>query len=680
MPLNSTQPRQAWISSDNDPDSLSEGPWLEFVNPLLAVIAEQVRRDPEYIQDDNPLLSSHLLLLNAIDNNNDQDSCILFKGHIGSGKTSFIDYWIRSSLTGLRGRSLVEDGLVEEIRWNEGNLEDRYASIAQGMACRLYEHGRKSLAVNARSLFHDAFVKRVLDIRDRKFATTLDPEKFLEGFTNQSESFLKIYPGLNGVLHLAAVVSSLCETTGKSTWLILDNVDLLGLEVQRKLFSFADTVRRDVLDKCQTSEWQCRLCVMTVVRHETAQHHKSGAFLGFDSIDFPPPALRKIAMSKVRKAIEKETRNYDRLKVPIGFQIGGRSFSNWHEFGIELIKKIDLAVAIASKKQNDSWHNAIVSHNARRFFNHWTRIILSKIAASEWLFSDGGGRSGYNEYERLLFRGGRPEYPGMSKFNPAAENSEGPLFVNLFHLNLRPFASRKEAFSLLWAPIRLLQYVNYQCKNPRRLDEVIRDLARFYDKEYILACITFCIWARLIDETESGARNIGNAIDWRAVKLEGDLKNYRIVATNTTELYADELLIDFNFVSSVSVVSLIDTDKIRDRSVPLTRMRAVPLVYRFSILEKFYETLLVGMIENLRSWKAHGSIEVFEQTWMPAIKVARPWLDGIQNTVSALEGISGSTESSAGNVSRVAKEAAENLTRLRKSGFNQISNFISVQK
>ena len=217
MTLHSNLPTQAWLPSENDPEDKYEGPWLQFVGPLLDVVAERVLGDTEYVADEAPELQSLLSLFNAIDKDDLADACILFKGHAGSGKTSFLSHWIESSQHGLRARALVEDALIEGVRWSDSNLESEHATIAQGMACRLYEHGRKFLSEQERIAFEQHFVARVLDLRARKFATTLQPDKFIEGFVNQSDDFRSMYSGLNGVLHLAAVVSSFSAVTSKTT-------------------------------------------------------------------------------------------------------------------------------------------------------------------------------------------------------------------------------------------------------------------------------------------------------------------------------------------------------------------------------------------------------------------------------------------------------------------------------
>lgn len=621
------------------------------------------------------------LTIGDVDSKASRTILYLITGWAGSGKTSFLRHHFEN-----KPDKAARSHIVDCMSMNR--VGDFGPKTAQSIACQLDAEFKRFRPTKSDE-YENIFRALTNETHVRKSATTLEPDKFLEGLRNQSKAFCEIYTNVDGYMHLAIVVATISKIEDKPIWIVFDNLDQLNAETRHRLVDYSDELLRNIDTRVQQARWNAKLRVIVVVRPETATFHKQDYSQSIVPLTFPTPQLISIARRRLTAAINTTCDVWDsesgknRLKSHI--VINGHTYLSWRAFGDRLVDAVESGIdrAVAGINANDQMHAELVAYNVRRFVGHWPRIVLSNVAVDEWIAPPESAEDFYkglrpHTYFRTLFRAGAVNYQGSQYFNAGADRSGGPIVVNLFDLGILDGVSHEQRIRNHLAPLRTLQYFHNK-EHPVKGDLALADLELFFDRTVVIDALKFLIWARLLDETNHGVRApyphdtqdaaaSGLRTDWRTLEILENLPKLLIGSGVGASLYLENFLHQYEYVSAMSPLTptLVAPSGANPRRQP-TNLSLVDSVHS---VERLISTMTRVARENIVTYESERKLHLFKSHWYSTERTRRPISGACANSVAAISGLADRQKNvrhigSGPTISQTLASVAQNIQHVR---------------
>jgi hypothetical protein len=610
--------------------SYDSGRYRIFLSDFCSNVSDKIQSDKRYFSDCiGETFDEFSRRLYSKDSNTQPNSLIVIPGGVGSGKTSFFRYL--QNLKRFKSRFYIEDFNV-----NPSDRIDSISAMSQQVACRL-DRGVKE---DDRQSYQDLLDRLISNLASNKNVHGPDLAAFITEFKSQGKDFINRYPGFDGKLHLSLVLTALSNTTGKPVWIVFDNVDLLGRKDQDKIIRMGHDISRTSNAQGAFPDKIPHFHIVVACRHETYTSHIAGAFVEFVHMRFPEPKLVEIAKRKIIQAASDTARYFDGLSkrrkntfAPVTIQ--DQTYSSWREVSDEFVKAVSSVINNLEGASSllKGWHFSIVNGNVRRFVFHWSQLIINSDFIDDVIFlpKELGRPVSHHRYEAAIIRGGCACYPGNGKFNAGVDRSNGSLIPNLYDNPFISSLSKRDRIRNYLCLIRILQFVNMQ--NARVSGKVIVDrLAKFFDADIICKSVNFLVWARLVDEVNIGARNIGDQSELDS--MSSDINEYEIIKNSATRLYVEKIIINFEYIKAVSYSSdLLVFVTFREVS------RKPTIIEEIEHSRLFLTSLLNIILINLRNYREQGCLtEFYETFYMPGAN-QRVWQSASSSCLAGAKSI-----------------------------------------
>lgn len=595
--------------------------WEPFLGAFLMSASDHVSHNAEFYSEQvgdfgdkgtSPFLNFFL----SRERRHPARSAFVLKGQVGIGKTSFLNWWQQRD--DRRTFSSRIDINHDGMRYTAGGPE----SITDFMQKRMAIDLLQKLSLNGE--FNKNFKEKVKRVQIA--ARAQDDTTFEVGFVNQSAKFLETYPSVGPKIFLSCVIVSANEVFNRPIWLLVDNVDLEAPDIQALFIRGAYSTYHDLCDYTLNQGWDALFHLVLTVRPET-WHSWRFYTNDFQDIDYPEPDVLHIAKRRVFEALIKAA---SETKLDFSINIGDDTFPNSRAFAIYIIKIISGCVKEPSWPFHPNpklWHIHLVNGNIRRFVKAWVHFVLSGNFLNLWAFSD------FEEfrqpspyvYLRMLIRGPFTECLGNSAIDASGENPDSPLVFNLFGAPCPPGTSIDQYIKNYFIYIRILQYITGQ-EREVSLPRITDDLSAFFDSNAITDAIRMLIWARLLDEVNIGARNIGSKGSWGDIEL---VKTALIKSSDTTLFYLNSLLPEFEYFSAMAMISYQlrndENSNFGSRMKRKTRIARATLALLYSCFEI--------LKYNMDDYYADGKIDKFKALFISPKHSGRPFMNMIRGSI-----------------------------------------------
>ena len=482
----------------------------------------------------------------------------------------------------------------------------------------------------------EAFVGKVEQVAHALFRNDIDA--FLPEFCRMDNEFQKAYGEICGYETLvAALVSSINDVIGRNFWMFFDNVDLEAPNFQPVFARSGFAVYNRVCQAGDRYGWTTQLSVVITARPETVKRW-SGYFDGFQDYYYPTPNLLGIATQRISDAIDKVTNSYkEKNKFGVNFYISDDfvQLDNVEEFGKFLKGAIGKGISPYTWPWNSlggvsEWHLALCGSNVRRFIKAWVHILVSDSFRYFWMGGLRHKRSNISPhaYLRMLIKGPYNEHGGNKRINCSGYDADSPLIFNVYDYPNKN-VSHDAYINNYFVFVRLLQFINGADKAGVEVQEIRSKFAFFFDARVVTDALKWLVWAGIVDELSFGHRNT-----YGETHKNIDLKpNARIARNNTSFLYANELIIDYGYISSMAMVSNHLENQV---SESLRGTDEVRVVQTAKAALAFLDSLLFILIKNFSSYKKSGRLDAFRDIFIMPDASVRPWRGAVENSIRAI--------------------------------------------
>jgi hypothetical protein len=333
----------------------------------------------------------------------------------------------------------------------------------------------------------------------------------------------------------------------------------------------------------------------------------------------------------------------EQKEMSIVMYFGKQKFSGTYHIAQHIKSSIDKVFNEFSKVKDvprsrlgsDKWHLDLVSNNVRRFIKPWGAMILSGNFVDDLVFPEDtkeiNEEFNVHRYFKLLVKGKYTHYVGNEKIDGYGYNEDSPLFFNLFGLPREPGQKNIEYGKDYLIFIRIIQFLlGYEYGSGIKYNNYLKILSKFFNPKIIVKATKILLWTRIIDEVTTGARDIGPTANFKDIELK---RNSSLVATDTTKLYFHNILSEYDYISSMAMVSyqLQYTAKkaiLRDKLISIQMAVAA---YRF------LESWLIIAMNCYEYYKQDGVLRDFCEYFLTKSHTSRPWLKAVEGCIQALE-------------------------------------------
>jgi len=604
--------------------------------------------------DEHAITDDFLEHFMQLKNKQTLNSVTIITGGVGKGKSSFFGWWIKKNM-------LAEHSSI--INVNSFNKQKKI-SIADSIYSKCVE--------DLNSLLGDPEIKSEFDSRILKLAqkyNIVDKDRFKEEFTCQTNDFKKKYTLLGLSLLLYYLICSVYKVYRKPIWIIIDNVDLEKKEIQNKFIHDIFSIYEELKNKDKTDPRECAVHFFLTIRPETSMPYR-GAWSKYHEKYYPDSNVLTIANRKIEDAMQKITNRMTIQEAQGMFpiQLNDSLISNIYELNDIILKNLKLEDNHICK----NWYAHLVNYNVRRFINSWVNLINSKnfidYISKPSLHSNVELKSKLDPYLRFLIKGKYNYFPGNHCID--GESPDSPLFFNLFGLKYKRKTTEAIYIKNYLIFIRILQYleINKIDKIQVTFDMLEKDLSDFYDSDYIIDAVKILLWARIIDETNLGIRNIFNNDTYLNINLDEDKEKIVLQFTETSSLYINYLIYEYEYLSAMANVSY--QIQIENSDDPENE----------SILEKYANWVFKFLISwqkimytNLSEYKNNRKLIKFQGLFnCPNDKIFITWQKIVISTKEKLDNIN-KVPSIKMNIEKIASQ----LDKILKEGTDEINSITS---
>lgn len=659
--------------------SMHSHKWYPFIDHLLQAVTRRVMTDNEFYIDlafkDGEKGNHFIETFDQMNSNSPCNSILPIVGGVGNGKTSFLKWWTNKNAV-INTKCNAGTSEDAEGKYKKYNLKSRIN--INSAECREWMSDGKPFAWHIRNkivrdldpLFQcpDFMVNFKKKINAISTPYTRNIETFEMEFVQQSDNFIENNPRFGYELLLACIISAASDTFERPIWIIFDNIDLESIDSQTYYIREAISIYQNTVDLSNNYSWgKIYFHNVLTLRDETFSWH--GYLDKYYYLNYPTPQMLSIAKRKLYNALDRETHLHFRAELTIGsLKIETASELNSH-----IKTNIDEATDFVRMKKywsggdENSWHNSMSGNNVRRFVNYWCAFITSGN------FLDVCGFSAYPsqqqpsifKYTRKLFRGQCNEFPGNKYIDDSCKNKKSTFVFNLFESPINHVDSGNDMYIRHYLiNVRILQRLYAYEDNGVYYKHLIKDLGEFFDEDIIDSSLKNLLWSRLITEINEGARNI-------STEKKGEIeftKRTTLACTNTTKLYIDVLLNNFEYLSTMSLVSWQFENKY---NMDIDGARG-ELHKNATALLAFLDSMREIMLINFNEYCENGTWSKFEELFFLPHHRTRPWMSGITNCHNALKVIARKYP----NINHIVSD----YKHLRIEGKNQFSNYIDYKK
>ena len=557
-------------------------------------------------------------------------------GGVGVGKSSFLAWFRkRSEERGLiiaqkdlnnYPTTVSEEKTVEELHYDLYhdllNTFNRYFSEKLQMRAELRSYFDRELT---------ALKKRA---KGQKYPN------WKAGFLNQSDDFRKKFPNYNKIKLLTLLIDGANKIYGKPVWMLIDNIDRLPPHIQQIVIELSYNIYEKIIESARASGMYVHFHLITSARPETITRYDFD-FSKFYPIAYPKPRIIQISKKKLFSALDEVAQEEEDMQTELIMEEA--TFKGIKEISNHIKKAIDDAFNHFTEYKHfpkqrlgsDKWHLALVNNNVRRFIRPWSGILLSGNFINDLVFPDQrrGKSREYNvhRYFKMLVKGRYSHFPGNDKIDGYGYNVNSPLFFNLFGLRKEPGINNTTYIKNYLIYVRILQYlIGHEYEHGVSYKTFKKDLSLFFDEYIIVRATKLLLWTRLIDEVSTGARDIGPKRDINEIKL---YDHSEIAASETTKLYFHYILHEYDYLSSMSLVSqqLKELDVVKrcdfnDVSVSIANSGL-----------HFMESWLLILIANYKTYKNKNILSHFNEFFLNKKVTSRPWLKSMESCIEALK-------------------------------------------
>jgi hypothetical protein len=604
--------------------------WEPFLSDFLMNVADHVSYDNKFYfdglgyDDDFKRLGFVNFFFNR-ENSEPENSAVVLKGRVGVGKTSFLEWW-----QALDDRKKY----FAKIDVNHDSLDH----IDSGVTYRtLTEKMLRLMAIdlNLKLSYDSEYLKKFSNYCEliKKIHRADDNGNFESGFVNQTEEFLRKFPGLDSSFLLTCIILSANDTFNRPIWLAVDNVDMQEPCMQQKYIRASYSIYEDICNIGSNLDRKPMFHIIVTMRPETCQHWKF-YLKSFQDISYPKPDVIKIALKRLSSAFDYQMKR--QLPFPGKIEMeNGLIFNNTAEFCKFLEKGLEKCIGSSTwpfTPEPKEWHLLLVNRNVRKFIKGWVHFLLSGNFLNIWGFSS----KNMNEvnfpspyrYLRMLIKGKYEEYPGDRIDEAAPEDPNTPLVFNVFGLQRDPAMKKDYFIRHYFIYLRILQYLTSYDKDVK-FSDCLSDLSIFFDVNMIEKATQILLWFRIIDEVNIGARNISGVESWRNIKLNADSI---IRASKTTYFYLKNLIPEYEYISCMSMVSyqMINTE---NQDFGHVKRKLKYAQSTLSFLTSYFDILE----NNLKDYEKKSLLDDFCNFFVSPRHNQRPLLSIISNSIRALQ-------------------------------------------
>ncbi|WP_420263866.1 hypothetical protein [Candidatus Magnetominusculus dajiuhuensis] len=589
-------------------------------------------------------------------------SCVVLKGDVGIGKTTFLEWWQDQ-----------DDRYFRSSKININNSESSY-HLKNNPYAMYYIHKKMSTdfvhKLSSNTDFRKTLSSNIAKIKDACQCET--NYNYEQGFINQSEEFIKLFPDIGYNHLLTCVIRTINTVFGKSVWLLIDNVDKEALDIQEQFIRGGLSTHEAIIEKARSYSWAVSFHVVITLRPETL---KCWSFYekNFQDIKYREPDVLQIAKKTLSKAFDEAASEYELSTSSI--EIRSFKFNSAKDLADHIKQRIELCTSWGRWPYDmvaNTWHSRLVNWNVRRFIKMWAHFILSDNFFRLWAFKDDEQVSLTTSpftYIRMLIRGQFNHFVGNTSIDGVGDNPDSPLFFNLFGAPSDLCMDTDKIINNYFIYLRILQYLTTH-KRPVLYMTLKNDLKPFYDEDIIDKSVKVLLWARLLEETISGSRNLGDEGNWEKIIIA---VNSSIEISPSVDVYFECLLSEYGYIYEMAMVSYQQKNKYHDENSISEDIRknARKEQYVLAFLLSCHRIL----IHNLSSYKDNGMIPLFKKNFISPNHLCRPWDSAITACIKALKQKSRASTNGEDRVNAL-EQIIKEMEILMEYGKNEIRQYI----
>jgi hypothetical protein len=614
--------------------------WDPYLGGFLETVAIKIRYDNYFFPDMIDLNRANIELTKIYKEFSERtkldfrsSACVLV-GKVGIGKTSFLNWFRKASETRNLFIAKSDFNAFEASAFSEYSGHELFYRIFSEILKRFCIYFSNRLQENTD--FKNSFNIKLKKLKEKAKATYID--NWESAFIAQSESFKRDFPNYDAAYLLTFLIESANAHFERPIWMLLDNIDRLPPKIQKTVVEVMHSIYEKLIENARSSNIMIKFHIISTARPETIALHDFD-FEQFHLIEYPVPRILSIAKQKLLNALKDAADEDDTIG---NFIIGGETYSGTKEISkhIELsVNKVfenfaDIKNLPKQKLASDKWHLALVNNNVRRFIKPWSAMILSGNFVNDLIFPE--NKKEFNKefnvhrYFKLLIKGKFNYFIGNDRIDGYGYNEKSPLFFNLFGfphgigVNNQNFAKNYFIF------IRILQYlIAHETNTGTPYKEFLNNLSIFFDKTAIEDATKILLWTRLIDEIETGARDIGPSGNCRDISLTDDSS---LLATDTTKLYFHYILSEYDYISGMAMVS----EQLKYFAIKNIYTEEIEALRLAEAAYHFLESWLYLLILNFEFYKKENIIGAFLEFFMLKPHASRPWFRSVDQCINAL--------------------------------------------
>jgi hypothetical protein len=539
-------------------------------------------------------------------------SMFVLYGPIGAGKTSFIESWAKDKKY---CKIIRLDNVINDWKYTKVTPEDLLAN----------EFSRQlRMSVNEDiDRYFDDYIRKILEERGEKTTEETLGEfkmKFIQQIINCR--FSQPVDLLHGLIHAYNTKND------KPIWLILDNVDQEDYATHEKYINGLNNLNTKLRERSFNRNIPISYHLLVVVRKDT--YLKEQNLRQYDAIKFPMQDILGIVLKKIEDSLIKAT-NIGNIKIEKQLLIGECVINDTDD----LNKLINLSIIDSVKNLEEEqpsynsikFHNDLVNYNTRSFIKFWQKYIITGNFEKLLKYHYKNKSNYFNQYMRGIIRGQYEYFSGNKNIDALGSALDAPIIFNIYGLELEHAADFEKILNNYMLFHRLLQYIDLYKNNGVTYSNLNQDLCLFYNQHDILQFLKYLLWIGLITEERTGARYVGENLDYKKIKLE----SYSLLVRNgTTSLYLDIINSNYEYISAMAFVSPILIEYYKKDILNLEES-----VLSGNITLNFLQSLLKIILINLKNYQNDGTIEKFKAIFFKSNK--RPWKNSVESSIKALE-------------------------------------------
>lgn len=663
-----------------------DGKWNPYLSDFLLNTTVRIKNKsvfyPDLVDIDSKAVDGTTILKECeIRANFDEKStATAIVGRVGIGKTSFLNWF----------RSVVEkrELYIAKIDYNNyptpsgnGNGYDDKFVFSEIINDTLNKFNNYfSNVLQNSSLFKKNIRRELSIIKEKAFAQEFP--NWESGFLSQSDLFRENFPNYNSLWLLTLLIYTANETFKKPVWMLMDNIDRLSPPYQKAVIQAAHAIYEAIIENSRGSGWFTKFHIITTARPETVALNDFD-FEPFKIIRYPNPKILSIAKNRLYEALEKAA---EENPVKTVMTIGNARLMGTADLANHIKKTLEKVFAnFASIKKvprkrlgSEKWHLDLVACNVRRFIKPWASILISGNFIDDLIFPDDtkevNREFNVHRYVKMLIKGKYSHFIGNEKINGYGYNTSSPLFFNLFGYPRTPGKNNYEyAYSYL-IYIRILQFLlGHEFRSGIEYKNFLNEFRRYFSPRDVTTAVKILLWARIIDEVHTGARDIGHSGNYSDISIK---RESRLIATDTTKLYFHNILNEYDYISAMAMISYqlkgcVNEGKYDHEIDSLNYANAT------YCLLKSWLSILLSCYEKYQQYDVLGR---FVDSFILKPNTSKPWQKAIDGCITALN--SKKEYASQANLNFKAsflENVANDLIDLKEKGVNIIGDKIGKQ-